>query len=701
MLDANDVIKEIIYRSADECNYNNEELNFTSILKYFYDVTNKYNIKKELYDDIFNKLLIICKNIIDDKITYEYPKDVILPVDNCLTISTSINNTNSTTNFVFDKNKIHYYKDVDKVHPLNDTRLSLNLLYENDTCDNTTIGIPFGNKSSNELSYNYGNSYKSYNSYIQRDNISINNNKKNELINFATLKKMEDNYYTNTLLNAKKYEHVNELLPLINRNKETKIMYKNLYDLTDTFDSNKLIINEKSFLHKNNKNLLKIYLNGDYIYNVYNKVVRNIKRYDNSGSDSFDRTRLNKVKIYNESNVLFTFYTLRKMYNGWFNYFRKKKKITKHMNTLKKKFEKKLLLKYYDNWVYNNEKRLYIKKWKSFAKKEKILTKARNKIEKKRKKIILTIWKNRFNNKLDKQKRYQLVTNVYYKNLLIKCYVHFSLFCKKRRKEKKAYNNVYSITKHNLNRKYFFLFTDLYKEEIFFKKYYIEYIKKVKHVILQKFFFFLKCYINKRKQLKSNCCYLENKRRTNLVSTIFINWFVFYIKKEKYNNIIQIVKQKKVDSMLQKSFFCLVMYKNKSINLKKKYLYLYEKKNKQQIQTIYNKWKTCYTINSTQYIFLYNKYKYKLLIHALCSFMQYNKYKKNKKQKIHDVKMFFKNKIKKKVLKKWLLYIHMYKKNILNYYNFKDTGNLAIFFLLKLLLNYKYMTESAHCKSFF
>ncbi|CRG98067.1 conserved Plasmodium protein, unknown function [Plasmodium gallinaceum] len=672
MIDINDLIKEIIYRSADECNFNNEELNFHSILKFFYDITNKYKINKKLSDEILNKLLIICKNIIDDKINCKFENDDLN--ENIR----EININNSSDSII--KEKLSNYKNYDYI---------------------PTFHIEKNDKSK------YDGSLK--NTLLRKkdkEDLSIYHSSKTSNISIFCFDKKEENVKS----------------------------CKKLYD-----DNNytKLIVSEKSFLHKNNKNLLKIFLNGDIISNVYNKIIKHNK-YNN------DKTqKKNKMKLYNESNVFYTYYTLKKFMCKWLNYYNKEKILKKNFLKFSKIYRKNLLCKYYDLWCYYNEKNIYLKnvhekllikkkksileiffnkwinkykkkkkkhfiyfvhifnEWKYYAQKRKKLKLIKSKIEQRRKKCFLMIWKNKYSKKKKKKNKHNEIKNVYNKNLLIKCYVHLILYYKKKKIEHNNYNIIHNKLKKKLYHKYFYLFLEVYQEEIYFKEYYDMYLDRIRIYFLKKFFYIINDYTLKCKNLKMCFDILDKKEKKNILGNYFVRWKNIYNKKVKTNELLKKYIEKKEICVLKKYFFYLKKYKNKTTNLKKKFLYLYERKNKLEIQKIFKSWKNYYSLNSTKYIFLYNKYKYKLLIYSFHFLRNYKNYKIKRKEQILHMNRFFHNRLKKKVLIHWKFYISKYRKNILNYYNFNDESNLFVFFILKLLIKYQIICKKGNCRTFF
>ncbi|WBY59248.1 hypothetical protein Py17XNL_001205099 [Plasmodium yoelii yoelii] len=502
-IDINDVIKEIIYRSADDCNYNNVEINFPSIIKYFYDVINRYNIKKNISDEIFNKLLIICKNIIEDKIKCDNLKPIL---DNESRLY--LNNSD----FQNDENineQICYYKSFDLFNLENKEILEIDNLYKQ--------------RNSNNYSNNFEDNENEYLSNDECIPYSIHNEASNKINNnvfkFTKLCKKENEY--NILNEDSKKDQVNIFSLMKNdEKKKKKCYYKNVSESTKTknisdnnlvnneyqencwkyFDYNNINkiethnlikINESSFLHKNNRNLLKIYLNGETICNIYKKVTKcrhnngENNNGDNNG-DNFYVNKKNKMKIYNEANLFFTYTMLKKMFILWMNIVNKKKLINKNKIIFNKMCNKKVLIKYYDIWIYRFEKKIYLKhtyerlvikndsirirkffnkwlnkykkkrkknfiyclhifsEWKNFAEKSKLLQLSKNKLEKKKKKKIFTIWKNKYQNKIIKKIKNKEIYNIYNKNLLIKCYVHLVLYYKKRKHENESYQVIYT-----------------------------------------------------------------------------------------------------------------------------------------------------------------------------------------------------------------------------------------------------------------
>ncbi|CRG98431.1 conserved Plasmodium protein, unknown function [Plasmodium relictum] len=671
MIDVNDIIKEIIYRSADECNFNNEELNFQSILKFFYDITNKYKVNKQLSDEILNKLLIICKNIIDDN-SYKFGNNNI---DENLS---EVNINNSTDSQIYDK--LSNYQNYDYLPTLHIEK----------------------------------NEKKKYNSTVKN---TLLRKKENEDLNIYHSSKTNMNIFC------------------LDKKEEKIKVYKRLHNNDSTIT--KLVVNEKSFLHKNNKNLLKIFLNGDIIYNVYNKIIKYNKYNDDRN------VKKNKMKLYNKSNVFYTYCTLKKYMYGWLNYHKKQKTLEKNFLKFSKIYNKKLLSKYYDCWCYYNEKEIYLKsvyekllikkkkiileiffnkwinkyrkkkkkhfiyfihifnEWKNYAKKRKKLKLIRSKIEQKRRKWYLNLWKNKFNKKKTKKKKHNEIKNVYNKNLLIKCYVHLILYYKKKKIEQNNYNVIYNKMKNKLCHKYFYLLVEIYKEEIYFKEYYNMYLERVKIYFLRKFFCILRDYMIKCKKLIKYFNILDKKEKKYMINNYFVRWKNIHKERVKTNELLKKCNEKKNSSILKKYFFYLKKYKDKTVNLKKKFLYLYEKKNKVEIQKIFKNWKNYYSINSAKYILLFNKYKYKLLINSFNFLRSYKNYRIKRKEQIYHMNKYFHNKLKKRVLIYWKCYISKYRKNILNYYNFCDKSNIFVFFILKLLHKYQIITRKYNCRTFF
>ncbi|KNG75103.1 hypothetical protein PFMG_01182 [Plasmodium falciparum IGH-CR14] len=332
MTDINDIIKEIIYRSADECNFNNEELNFTSILKFFYDITNKYNVKKQICDEIFNKLLIICKNIIDDNSITDHDNNIINHhhnnIDNNVDkfnfyyntndeyMKTNIkhsdkyqirdiknchNNNNNNNNSSRENNS--YYKNSEYVNPLiilKSDEHKNNINNKNNTCSSIVKINPLYNEKPKEekldlyyydinkdkklnnlySSYLYKNHQKEQKGIIYNDNNNnnINNHNKNIIISYN-----------------------NQNVP-IHKEKYSCVYLIEDDNIKNNGNHNNIIhIDEKSFLHKNNRNLLKLFLNGDIIHNVYNKIIKN-KHLKKTNKYSL-QDKNSKMKLYNESNI--------------------------------------------------------------------------------------------------------------------------------------------------------------------------------------------------------------------------------------------------------------------------------------------------------------------------------------------------------------------------------------------------------------
>ncbi|SBS99511.1 conserved Plasmodium protein, unknown function [Plasmodium malariae] len=760
MADANDIIKEIIYRSADECNFNNEELNFPSILKYYYDVTNKYNIKKQLSDEIFNKLLTICKNIIEDQGTYEHPKRM-LDAAVCENMSNSGSNT---IDYSMNEDKLCYYRNYDCVATLNKENNG-----RRDVPLEKQKYEPYGGLGMREKydpcrGLEACGKYETCGLYAPHDKRSSN---RSSIVKIATLRKKENIEDADLIYNLCKNDKLG-VFSIIKKKKKKddagdgygsdndsddgygnaadvdsggKRFYKSICDINEERSSNKeLVIDEKSFLHKNSRNLLKLFLNGNIICNVYKKIVKhNINKDDRNVL----RVRKNKVKLYNESNILYTFYTLRRYYNALLNYLNKKKLIRNNFEKYTKMQNKKLLLKYYDLWNYKNEKKIYVRsvyeniffkrqkknmclymnvwinkykkrkkkhfiyllhifnEWKNYAQRRRILREGKNKIERKKKKKFFLVWKSKYHKKIIKKGKNKQIENVYNKNLLIKCYIHLNLYCKHRKKEQGCYYVIHNYWKSKMWEKYFYLFLEIYQEEVFFKKYYNDYIKRVKIIFLRKFFSILTKHIEKRKKLYSCLNELKEKTKRNILKNYFKKFFYLYKEEQKFKGIIYIYDEKKIGFILKKFFSILKRHKDRTINLKKKFLFLYDKKNKDAIQIIFNKWKSYYFANSTKYIFLYSKYKYKLMIQSFDLLHKYKNYKKKRKSQVLQVNDYFLTKVKKKVIVNWLNYVHRYRKNILNYYNFNSEGNLFVLFLLKLLLKYQSISKMISCKSFF
>ncbi|SOV12844.1 conserved Plasmodium protein, unknown function [Plasmodium gaboni] len=766
MTDINDIIKEIIYRSADECNFNNEELNFTSILKFFYDITNKYNVKKQLCDEIFNKLLIICKNIIDDNSITDHDNNIINRnnniIDNNIDKFNYYYNTNDeymqtnirhsdeyqirdiknchNNNIIREHNS--YYKNSEYVNPLiilkNDEHKN-NINNKNSTCSTIVKIKPLYNEKAKEekldvyyydinkdkklnnlySSYLYKNQQKDQKGIIYNDNNNNNNRSHNNII----------------------ISYNNQTIP-IHKEKYPCVYFIEDDNIKNNDDDNNIIhIDEKSFLHKNNRNLLKLFLNGDIIHNVYNKIIKN-KHLKKTNRNSL-QDKNSKMKLYNESNIFFTFCILRKYYYTWFQHSYKQKILQKRLEKYNKIVRKKILLKYYDLWFYYNEKKNYLKsaydkfvnkknikllkqffnnfinkykkrkkknfiylvhifnEWKNYTKKRKTLQYATKKITQKKKKKFFLLWKNNFLNKKMKKKKKNEIQNIYNKNLVIKCYVHFILFYNKRKKEHINYSVIYNNTKYNLSYKYFSLFIQIYRENIFFKQYYTLYLEKVRNIFFKKYFTILKEYVSKRKKLQTSFLNINRNKQINFLKFYMEKWIHRYNEKAKFNNILQIYHDKNKLYIFKKYFDIIKKHKEKSFNLKKKFLFLYEKKNKEQVQHIFTNWKNYYSINSTKYILLYNKYKYKLLINYFHFLYNYKNYRKTKKKKTKQMDDYSKNKLKTKAFMKWIFYHKNYKINILTFYNFKNDGNFFVYFILKMLWKYQTIDNKTHSKTFF
>ncbi|CXI77498.1 conserved Plasmodium protein, unknown function [Plasmodium berghei] len=735
-IDINDVIKEIIYRSADDCNYNNVEINFPSILKYFYDVINRYNIKKNTSDEIFNKLLIICKNIIEEKIKYEYSKP-ILDNGSRLYFNPYFQNDENTNEQVFNSEN----KEILETYNI------------------------YKQRNSNNVDNYFGDIKDDYLRNVECSPYSINNEfyneKNNNFVKFTKLCKKENEY--NILNEDSKTEQVS-IIPHVMKNDEKKKKYycKNINELTNVnqisdinsihneyrencwkyFGSNTneienfylIKINEKSFLHTNNRNLLKIYLNGETIHNIYKKLTK----YRHNNNEDFYINKKNKMKIYNEANLFFTYIMLKKMFILWMNFVNKKKLINKNKIIFNKICNKKVLIKYYDIWIYRFEKKIYLKhtyerlilknesmnirkyfnkwlnkykkkrkinfiyclhifsEWKNFAEKSRLLQLSTNKLGKKKKKKIFTIWKNKYQNKIIKKIKNKEIYNIYNKNLLIKCYVHLVLYYKKRKHENECYQAIYLRWRINVCKKYFYFFIQIYNEELEFKEYYQKYINKIKTVLIKKYFSSLYKYSKKCKKLSISLAKWENRKKKNIPYIYFLQWINIYNENLTIINILKCINEKKKIYILKKYFTILKKHKEKTFYSKKLFIYIYEKKNKQDMEKIYNQWKNYYILNSSKYIFLYNKYKYKIMIQSFYLLYKYKEYKKKRKAHILTIDNYFVNNLKKNVIKKWIMHIKVYRKNILSYYNFNNESNLVLLFMSKIMIKHKILSKSVN-----
>ncbi|CAD2098497.1 conserved Plasmodium protein, unknown function [Plasmodium vinckei brucechwatti] len=748
-IDINDVIKEIIYRSADDCNFNNVELNFPSILKYFYDVTNKYNIKKNISDEIFNKLLIICKNIIEDKVKSDYPKPML---DNGTKLCLNKNYQNGGSM----SEQVCYYRSYDLISSKNKEMLEIDNIY-NQKSENIVQSVDEVDEVEDGYLSNEG--YSSYNMSGK-----FYNEKNNNILKFSTLRKKENEDNIN-MFNGNIKQNELSILSIVMKNnekKKNKYYCKSVNELVDAnyfTDSTSINndyrddrakyfknttnevenlglikINEKSFLHKNNRNLLKIYLNGETIHNIYKKLTK----YRHNNNDKFYVNKKNKMKIYNEANLFYTYIKLKKMFILWKNFMNKKKLANKNKIIFSKMCNKKALVKYYDLWIYRFEKKVYLKhtyerlilknesiiirklfnkwlnkykkkkkknfiyclhifrEWKNFAKKSRLLRLSKNKLEKKKTNKIFIIWKSRYENKIIKKMKNKEIYNIYNKNLLIKCYVHLVLYYKKRKQENECHQVIYANWKICTCKKYFYLLLQIYNEELEFKIYYQKYINKIKTVLLKKYFSNLRKYTKKCKQLSLSLAKWENKKNKKIPYVYFLQWIDIYNENITISNILKCINERKRNYILKKYFTILKKHKEKTYHLKKLFIYIYEKKNKQDMEKVYNQWKNYYTLNSSKYIFLYNKYKYKLMIQSFSFLYKYKEYKKKRKTHISAMDNYFINNLKKNVIKKWITYMKVYQKNILNYYNFNNEGNMVLLFMSKILIKHKIVSKAVN-----
>ncbi|ETW43874.1 hypothetical protein PFNF135_01808 [Plasmodium falciparum NF135/5.C10] len=766
MTDINDIIKEIIYRSADECNFNNEELNFTSILKFFYDITNKYNVKKQICDEIFNKLLIICKNIIDDNSITDHDNNIINHHHNNIDNNVDKFNFYYNTNDEYMKTNIKHsdkyqIRDIKNCHNNNNNNNNNSSRENNSYYKNSEYVNPLIILKSDEHKNNINNKNNTCSSIV-KINPLYNEKPKEEKLDLYYYdinkdKKLNNLYSSYLYKNHQKeqkgiiYNDNNNNNIIISYNNQNVPIHKEKYscvylieddNIKNNGNHNNIIhIDEKSFLHKNNRNLLKLFLNGDIIHNVYNKIIKN-KHLKKTNKYSL-QDKNSKMKLYNESNIFFTFYILKKYYHTWFQLSYKQKILQKRLEKYNKVIRKKILIKYYDLWFYYNEKKNYLKsaydkfvnkknknslkqffnnfinkykkrkkknfiylvhifnEWKNYTKKRKTLQYATKKITQKKKKKFFLLWKNNFFIKKMKKKKKNEIQNIYNKNLVIKCYVHFILFYKKRKKEHMNYSTIYDNTKYKLSYKYFSLFIQIYRENIFFKQYYTLYLEKVQNIFFKKYFTILKEYVSKRKKLQTLFLNINRNKQINFLMLYMRKWIHRYNEKAKFNNILQIYNDKNKLYIFKKYFHIIKKYKEKSFDLKKKFLFLYEKKNKEQVHHIFTNWKNYYSINSTKYILLYNKYKYKLLINYFHFLYNYKNYRISKKKKTKQMDDYSKNKLKRKAYIKWIFYHKNYKINILTFYNFKNDGNFFVYFILKILWKYQTIDNKTHSKTFF
>ncbi|GAW78937.1 hypothetical protein, conserved [Plasmodium gonderi] len=741
MEDANDIIKEIIYRSADECNNNNEELNFPCILKYFYNVTNKYNITKQCSEEIFNKLVIICKNIIEDKVTYQYPKKNINGGGGNQeekNITSIVSMKNAFTN----SDSMYHYKDYPFFSPGGEMEEGIDLsiaCHENKTTkgvhvcqlkhpcghytyDDDDVGIPYAH----HISYHSMNSCKMGGVHGRNDK------KMTNLVKKGIINQDEDIIYN--FIPANKIN----IMTMSQKMGETKNKIKSLLNVNQ-MECNSLVIDEKSFMHKNNRNLLKIYLNGDLICNVYRKLCKQ-RRWKNPNANNITNVK-NKMKLYNESNVFYTFYTLKTFFNLWLFYLKKKRELRKNAEKYNKIFNTKLLTKYYDEWLYRYEKKMYmnsvstklfhkrkknllrkhfnmwickykkkkkknfiysvhiLSEWRTYTQRVKMLQRAKNIVEKKKKKKFFAIWRQKYQIKLLKKEKNKQIENVYNKNLLIKCYVHFVLYYKKRKKERNSYTLISNYTNFILYQKYFNMFLNRYQEEVHFKQYYNQYIQKIKILHLKKYFTILKRHIRKMKNLRRTYNLKAEQNATSLLNEYFITWMNTHIESKKITFMLTKHDEKRSYYLLKKFFTILKRHKNKSFNLKKKFLFLYEKKNRNEMAKIFDQWKNYYSINATHYILLYNKYKYKLLIRHFQFLHKYKNHRKKRKLVNNQIQKYFIDKVKKNTFTKWKYYIYQYKKDLLHYYHFNDEGNFFSLFMFKLLLKYQFLSTKTNGKT--
>ncbi|CAA9986167.1 conserved Plasmodium protein, unknown function [Plasmodium knowlesi strain H] len=771
MEDANDIIKEIIYRSADECNYNNEELNFPTIMKQYYDVTRKYSTTNQLSREILNKLVIICKNIIHDKVSCEYPlrvhtdgregeeeyiphdqdgEEEYIPHDqdgeDVHNLALDNNNLLSMQDIFSASQDVFHYKHYDQ--------------YEQrqhyDQCEPYDCLPPTGESvqvcrvhaERVHISREEGTPYSENIPYEQRFPQGS--------LKMTTLRRKgpaEETTHICELSPPRKFSIVAVRSNQTERSSGMKGRTTKGGRMQNKLKGNPMSLcnvqarsnmnpmqNEKSFMHKNNRNLLKIYLNGELLCNIYDKLTKKVGWGMSTGGMQTTSVQ-EKVKLYNEANVFFTFKTLRKLQRHWVCYARKKKELRKRADKYDKLYKRKLLAKFYELWLYRNEKKIYIKgvfekmvekrkknllrkqynvwmckykkkkkknfiylvhifsEWRTYAEKEKTLQRAKQKVERQKKKEKFVIWKERYRRKLIKKKKNEQIQSVYNKNLIIKCYVHFALYHKKRKRERQSFRMVSFHMKEKLSHLYFSLLVSRYKEEVEFRNYYSRYLKKVKKFHLKKFFSIFRGYVQKRRNLKRSYNFLARQNSKNVLSVYFNKWVFTLHEARRITTMLSKHFERRSHSLQKKFFLILRRHKNKSFSLKKRFIVLYEKKNQVELLRTFQQWKKRYTINATQYILLHSKYKYKLIIRCFSLLRDYKNYRKRRKHSIEQMRSYFVNRVKKRTLSKWIDYVRIYKRDILHYYHFNDQGNFFLLFMLKTLLQCRLLSPESNGKT--
>ncbi|KJP89359.1 hypothetical protein AK88_01025 [Plasmodium fragile] len=748
MEDANDIIKEIIYRSADECNYNNEELNFPTIMKQYYDVTRKYSTTKELSGEILNKLIIICKNIIHDNVPCEYPPRVHEEVhdygeevdddaeegqdmqDMALEDSSPL----SMQDVFSASQNVFHYKHYEQCQPYG-------CLPPQEESVEVCRVRPRREPASREQCFPYA-PLKMTN--LRRKGPAEETTRICELTSPRKLSIVP--LKSNTTKGKTSKGGTAQSRTMQSRTTQNKLKGKPMNNVmslcnVDARSNTDPKQNEKSFMHKNNRNLLKIYLNGELLCNLYDKLCKKVGWGIGSGHMEKTTSVQKKVKLYNEGNVFFTFKTLKKFQRHWVCYARKKKELRNRAAKHYKMYSRKILAKFYDLWLYRHEKKIYIKgifekmvekrnknlvrkqyniwrckykrkkkknfiylvhifsEWRTYAEKERTLQRTKQKLEKKKKKEKFLIWKERYKKKLIKKKKNEQIQNVYNKNLVIKCYVHFSLYHKKRKKERQSFHLVSLHTKEKSCQLYFSLLVSRYKEEIYFKNYYSRYIKKVKKSHLNKFFTIFKVYVQRRKNVKRTYTFLTRQNTTSTLSAYFTKWVCTLHETRRIRTILSKHMEKRCYSLQKKFFQIFKRHKDKSFSLKKRFLILYERRNQLELLRTFQQWKKRYTIHATQYILLYSKYKYKLIIRCFTLLRGYKNYRKRRKDSIEQVHSYFLNRVKKRSLSRWLEYVRVYRKDILHYYHFNDQGNFFVLFMLKALLQCRLLSSEGNGKT--
>ncbi|ANQ05877.1 Uncharacterized protein PCOAH_00001000 [Plasmodium coatneyi] len=744
MEDANDIIKEIIYRSADECNYNNEELNFPTIMKQYYDVTRKYSTTKQLSGEILNKLVIICKNIIEEKVASEYPlrvhheeeEDVEQDAqegEDAHDMALEDSSPLSMQDVFSPSQDVFHYKQYDQYDQ-----------YEQ--CERYDC-LPPGGESVEVCRVRPGRAHTPREEDTPyRENIPYEECFPYGPLKMTTLRRKGPTEETTHICEVSPPRKLS-IVPLAGkqtgRNSATKARTTKGGTTQNKLKGNPMSNvmslcnvgprsntdpkqNEKSFMHKNNRNLLKIYLNGELLCNIYDKLSKKVGW--GIGSGDMETTSVQKkVKLYNEGNVFFTFKTLKKFQRHWVCYARKKKELRNRAAKHDRIYTRKILAKFYDLWLYRNEKKIYIKgvfekmvekrkknllrkqynvwmckykkrkkknfiylvhifsEWRTYAQKEKTLKRAKQ--------------KERYRRKLVKKKKNEQIQSVYNKNLLIKCYVHFSLYHKKRKRERQSFRLVSLHTKEKLCHIYFSLLVSRYKEEVQFKNYYSRYLKKVKKYHLRKFFTIFRGYVQRRKNLKRTHNLLSRQTTTNTLSVYFNRWVFTLHEARRITTMLSRHLERRSHSLQKKFLQILRRHKDRSFSLKKRFLILYEKRNQLELLRTFQQWKKRYTINATQYILLHSKYKYKLIIRCFALLRDYKDYRKRRKDSIQRMHSYFVNRVKKRTVSKWMHYVRVYRRDILHYYNFNDQGNFFLLFMLKALLQCRLLSPESNGKT--